>query len=105
MTINLKKNWSELSTEAISEDAIRALHVPLDNFKLYSNSYAVAQQFAIKAGHEFILYVLTGACKTRIDGLEVRLNAGELISMNAGSYAFEVLGNDPVQLVKVFSRI
>lgn len=105
MTTPQKQNWSDKSAEAISEDAIRALHVPLDNFKLYSNSYAAAQQFAIKAGHEFILYVLSGACKTRLDGLEVRLNAGELISMDAGSYAFEVLGNEPVQLIKVFSRV
>lgn len=105
MTTSQKQNWSELSTEALSEEAIRALHVPAENFKLYSNSYAAAEQFAIKAGHEFILYVLTGACKTRMDGLEVRLNAGEWISMDAGSYAFEVLGNEPVQLVKVFSRV
>lgn len=104
MTAPQKQNWSEKSAEAISEDAIRALHVPADNFKLYVNSYEAAQQFAIKAGHEFILYVLSGACKTRLDGLEVRLNAGEYISIDAGSYAFEVLGDEALQLVKVFSR-
>lgn len=104
MTDQLKQNWSDTSTAAFSEEAIRALHQPADNFKLYVNSYEAGQQFAIKAGHDFILYVLSGACKTSVDGKELRLATAEIANMKAGSYAFEALGTEALQLVKVFSR-
>ena len=104
MTTHLKQHWSGKSTAAISEEAIRALHSPAENFKFYVNAYETAQQFAIKAGHEFTLYVLAGACKTSIDAKELRMSAGEFVSMDAGSYAFEALGTEGLQLLKVFSR-
>ena len=104
MTTQLKQNWSEKSTVAISEDAIRALHTPADNFKFYANAYESGQQFAIKAGHEFTLYIVAGACKTSIDGKELRISVGEFVLMAAGSYAFEALGTEGLQLMKVFSR-
>lgn len=105
MTSKLKHNWSEKSTLAISDEAIRALHSPAENFKFYANAYETGQQFAIKAGHEFTLYVLTGACKTSIDGKELRMSAAEFAVMDAGSYAFEAIGADHLHILKVFSRI
>ena len=104
MTLNIKQNWSEKSTETISEEAIRALNTPTENFKFYSSSYELGQQFAIKAGHEFTLYVIAGACKTSIDGKELRLGSAELVSLGAGSYAFEAIGTENLALLKVFSR-
>ena len=105
MTLNIKQNWSEKSAIAISEEAIRALNTPEENFKFYTNSYELGQQFAIKAGHEFTLYVIVGACKTSIDGKELRLGNTEFVLMAAGSYAFEVIGTEALQLLKVFSRV
>ena len=105
MTDKLKQNWSDKSTLPFSEEAIRSLHVPAENFKVYLNAYEAGQQFAIKAGHDFVLYVLTGACKSSIDGKELRLSATESVSMDAGSYAFEALGTEALQLVKVFARM
>lgn len=104
MTLNLIQKWSEKSTSAISEEAIRAANTPTENFKFYANAYELGQQFAIKAGHEFTLYVITGACKTSIDGKELRLGTAEFATMPAGSYAFEAIGTDGLQLLKVFSR-
>lgn len=104
MTDKLKKNWSEISTSAISDEAIRALHTPAENFKFYANTYEAGQQFAIKAGHEFTLYILTGGCKTSIDGKELRMSAAELVVMDAGSYAFEAIGTEALHMLKVFSR-
>jgi glyoxylate utilization-related uncharacterized protein len=104
MTNRPKQNWSDISTEAMTEAAIRGQHLPEENFKLYLNTYEAGQQFALKAGHEFLLYVVAGACKTRLDGAELRLNESEFVSMDAGSYAFEVLGTESLQLVKVFNR-
>ena len=105
MTLNLKQNWSEKSTLAISEEAIRAANTPSEDFKFYANTYESGQQFAIKAGHDFTLYVVAGACKTSIDGRELRLGAAEFVAMAAGSYAFEAIGTETLQLVKVFSRV
>ncbi|AZP13341.1 cupin domain-containing protein [Undibacterium parvum] len=96
--------WSEADSGALTEAAIRAHHQPEENFKLYVNAYEAAQQFAVKAGHEFFLYVVTGACKTSVDGHELRLAAGQFVSLAAGSYAFEALGTEALQLVKVFAR-
>jgi glyoxylate utilization-related uncharacterized protein len=104
MTLNLKQNWSEKSTSAISEEAVRAVNTPAENFKFYANAYELGQQFAIKAGHEFTLYVIAGACKTSIDGKELRLSSSEFVAMAAGSYAFEAIGTEALQLMKVFSR-
>lgn len=104
MTINIKQHWSDKSTSIISEEAIRAVNTPAENFKFYANAYESGQQFAIKAGHEFTLYVITGACKTSIDGKELRLSTAEFVSMSAGSYAFEAIGTEGLQLLKVFSR-
>ena len=105
MTLNIKQNWSEISTSGISEEAIRALNIPAENFKFYTNSYELGQQFAIKAGHEFTLYVIAGACKTSIDGKELRLGSAEFVPMSSGSYAFEAIGTEGLQLLKVFSRV
>ncbi len=105
MTINLKQNWSEKYTSTISEEAIRAVNTPAENFKFYANAYELGQQFAIKAGHNFTLYVISGACKTSIDGKELRLNTAEFATIAAGSYAFEAIGTQDLQLLKVFSSI
>jgi glyoxylate utilization-related uncharacterized protein len=104
MTTPSKQLWSDSSAVALSEEAIRAHHTPAENFKVYVNAYEAAQLFAVKAGHEFVLYLVTGACKTSVDGHELRLTAGEFVTMPAGSYAFEALGSDALQIVKVFSR-
>jgi mannose-6-phosphate isomerase-like protein (cupin superfamily) len=105
MTINLKQNWSEKSTSAISEETIRAVNTPAENFKFYANAYELGQQFAVKAGHDFTLYIISGACKTSIDGKELRLSSAEFATMAAGSYAFEAIGTEDLQLLKVFSRV
>lgn len=105
MTFNLKQNWSDKSTSAISEEAVRAVNTPAENFKFYANSYELGQQFAIKAGHDFTLYVIAGACKTSIDGKELRLGTAEFATMAAGSYAFEAIGSEGLHLLKVFSRV
>jgi quercetin dioxygenase-like cupin family protein len=97
------KNWSDISTESISEEAIRALHSPQEKFKIYANTYEAGKSFSTKAGHAFVLYVLAGRCKTALDGSEVTLSAGEFIALEKGSYAFDVMGDEEVKLVKVFS--
>ncbi|MBI3285416.1 MAG: hypothetical protein HYZ65_11305 [Burkholderiales bacterium] len=104
MANKLKQNWSDLSAAALSEQAVRALHQPAENFRLYLNAYEAGQTFTIKAGHDFVLYLLNGACKITVAGAALEIAAGELIALAAGSYACTA-ATDGVQLVKVFSRV
>jgi hypothetical protein len=99
----VKKYWSNLSTEPISEDAIRALHQPQKKFKFYLNVIEAGKSFTTKAGHEFVLYVLAGRCRTSLEGHELTLSASELITLEKGSYDFEVLGDEELKIIKVFS--
>src|ERR1035437_10057817 len=98
-----KKKWSEVSTATISEEAIRTLHTPPENFKIYVNTYEAGKTFPTKAGHGFVMYVLAGSCKTTLDGSEVTLSTSEFVTLEKGSYAFDVVGNEELKLVKVFS--
>lgn len=99
----IKKNWSDISTVAISLEAIRALHVPVENFKTYLSTHEAGTIFPTKAGHAFTLYVLAGSCKTTVAGSDVTLSASEFITLDQGAYTFEVVSDDAVKLVKVFS--
>lgn len=99
----IKNNWSDISSVAISVDAIRALHVPAENFKAYVSTHDAGTTFPTKAGHAFTLYVLSGSCKTTIGGRDVTLSSSEFITLDAGAYTFEVISDDAVKLVKIFS--
>ena len=99
----ITKNWSDISSDPISEETIRALHRPQENFKLYTNTYEAGKSFFAKAGHAFVLYVLTGSCKTTVGESEVTLRPSEFITLEKGTYAFDVLGSEELKLVKVFS--
>jgi hypothetical protein len=99
----VKKYWSSLSSEPISEEAIRALHQPQKKFKFYVNIVEAGKSLTTKAGHEFVLYVLSGSCKTSLEGIDLTLSASELITLEKGSYVFDVLGNEELKVIKVFS--
>jgi len=98
-----KKNWADISTEPISEEAIRALHQPEKNFKFYLNTVQAGKSTPTNASHAFDLYVLAGSCKTSLEGIELTLSAPVMISFEKGSYVFEVLGDEELKLMKVFS--
>lgn len=98
----LKQNWSDISEDPISEASIRALHVPEENFKLYANTYQAGESFTIKAGNNFVLYVLEGACKTTINSQVLQLSAGEFAFLDKGAHDFRVSSKDAVRLVRVF---
>ena len=100
----VKKSWADISADPVSEEAVRALHLPPENFKVYLNAHAAGKSFPVKAGHAFVLYVLAGSCKITLAGSEVTLHASEFITLEKGSYTFEAVGNEELRLVKVFSR-
>jgi hypothetical protein len=99
----VKLSWSSVSKQPISEEAIRALHQPQKRYKFYVNKVAPGKSLPTKAGHEFVLYVLSGDCKMSVDGIEMTLASSEFISLEKGSYLFEALGDEELKVMKVFS--
>jgi hypothetical protein len=101
----VKKSWSNLAAGPISEEAIRALHQPNKKFKFYVNKVEPGKSLTTRAGHEFVLYILNGSCRTSLEGLELTLSASELITLEKGTYVFDVLGDEELKVMKVFSLL
>jgi hypothetical protein len=101
----LKKYWSSLSSEPMTEGAIRAQHRPEKHFKFYVNRMEAGKSFTTKAGHDFVLYVMAGSCKTSLEGIEITLSASELIMLEKGTYHFDVQGDEELKIMKVFRLV
>jgi glyoxylate utilization-related uncharacterized protein len=100
----MKQKWSDISDEPISEEGVLGLHVPEDIYKFEPESHPAGQAFTAKAGNDFVLYVLTGACNTTVDGNLIQLAAGEFMFLGKGAYHFKSAGSDDVRLMRVSSR-
>lgn len=101
----MKQKWSDISDEPISEEGVRGLHVPEDIYKFESESHPAGQSFTTKAGNDFVLYILKGACKTTVDGNLIQLIAGDFMFFGKGAYQFKSTGANDVQLMRVTARI
>ena len=100
----MKQKWSDVSEDAISEEGIRGLHVPEEIYAFASETHPAAQSFTIKAGDDFVLYVLEGACKTTLEGNLLQLSAGDFFFFGKGAYQFKSAGKDAVRLMRVSAR-
>jgi mannose-6-phosphate isomerase-like protein (cupin superfamily) len=99
----MKQKWSDISDEPISEEGVRGLHVPEDIYKFDSESHQAGQTFTAKAGNDFVLYILKGACKTTVNGNLLQLAAGEFLFLGKGAYQFKSIGSEDVKLMRVSS--
>jgi len=97
-----KQEWSKVSDEMISIDAIRNLYSPSGNYRVSPTKYEPRAIFPIVIGHPLTVYVVRGGCKYRLDGQELTLRSGDFSSFAKGSYEFEVVGDEEVQIVTVF---
>lgn len=100
----IKQKWSDVSDEPMSEEGIRALHVPEEIYTFDSQVHEAGQAFTVKANNDFILYVLNGACKTTMDGNLLQLAEGEFLFLGKGAYQFKPTGANTVRLVRVSAR-
>ncbi len=100
----MKQKWSDVSEEAISEEGIRGLHVPEEIYSFVSETHPATQSFTVKAGNDFVLYVLQGACKTTLEGKLLQLSAGEFFFFSKGAYQFKSTGTGDVHLMRVAAR-
>ncbi len=97
----MKQKWSD---EPMSEEGIRAMHVPADLYKFDAETHRAGQSFTVKAGNDFILYLLQGTCRTTVNGNLVQLGSGEFMFIGKGAYQFKPFGTDEVRLVRVSAR-
>jgi len=93
--------WSEISQEPLTLEAVRELHVPPSHYRISPNRYAAGIAFP-GTGRAGRLYVLSGACSKKVGAWEVTLQAGMFADFPDGDHNFEVLGECPVQLVYVW---
>lgn len=100
-----KQNWSDVSGEGMSIDAIRSMHSPSDGYRVSPAKYEPRKIFPVAIGYPLTVYVLRGVCTYRLDEQELTLRSGEFSSFAKGSYEFEVVGDEEVQIVTVFQLL
>jgi hypothetical protein len=97
-----KQEWFSVSGEIMSIEAVRNLYSPSSDYRFSPTKYEPRAIFPVVIGYPVTVYVLSGGCKYRLDGQELTLRAGEFSSFAKGSYEFEVLGGEQVQIITVF---
>ena len=98
----VKQNWSSVSTTQCSLEVIRLLHLPSDAYRISPHKYEPGVRFPERVSVPFVVYVLEGSCKYRLDNQDVTLTASEFATLPKGAYWFYVLGDCAVNLVKVY---
>jgi hypothetical protein len=85
---------------ALTEDAIRRLYQPPGAFRISRNKYPAGTRFhgTTRAGR---LFVLTGSCELLLPE-RVELSAGQFFDFPAGNYGLAVLGQEDLDIVKVW---
>jgi hypothetical protein len=99
----VKKYWSNISSEPMSEEAIRARYQPQKKYRFYVNTIEAGGSLPAKAAHDFDIYVLAGSLKTQIEGIDLTMSSSEMITLEKGSYTIEALGDEELKIMKVFS--
>lgn len=97
-----KRQWVDVSNDEISEKAIRTLYSSVKDYRISPNSYNSGARFAGTFGFPATIYILAGRCKYKLGNDELILQEGEILEIEKGDYAFEVLGDATARLVKVF---
>ena len=108
----VRQSWSDVSGEAMSENAIRRLHSPPEEYRISPNEYEVCASVSAHVGVGFLIYVLSGKCKYQShqshskDGgstwSELVLNTGDVGTIPPGRYTFQSLGGTLTKVVSVF---
>lgn len=104
------QSWADVSDEALSEEAIRKLHGPPENYRINRRRYEPGVSFSGTFGVECVVYVLSGQCKYVIQpgdepgaDCEHLLSAGDILTVPPCDYRFCTLGDRPAHVVKVLA--
>ena len=96
------KKWSALSTNPISEAAIRSLYPPEKKYRVSAYKYPPGASFSNAVGLQHLVFVVEGKFKYAGEGDEIIVGEAEFVSVEVGKYTCKVIGDMPVRLVKVF---
>ncbi|GEN10806.1 hypothetical protein SAMN05443572_112144 [Myxococcus fulvus] len=94
------RRWSELSSKPLSEESVRALHVPAKKYRVSVSRYSPGANISgeMRAG---AVYLLAGHCQMEFGTQVVPLAAGDVAEFPAGS--FRTLVGREAECVVVFA--
>ncbi|MBZ4398485.1 hypothetical protein OWM54_23715 [Myxococcus sp. MISCRS1] len=94
------RRWSELSNQPLSEESVRALHLPAKKYRVSVDRYSSVEDFggSMRAG---TVYVLAGHCQMEFGTQAVQFAAGDVAEFPEGSY--RVVVNHEAGCVVVFA--
>ncbi|WP_426734965.1 hypothetical protein [Myxococcus faecalis] len=94
------RRWSELSCKPLSEESVRALHVPAKKYRVSVSRYPQGTDFGgfIRTG---TVYVLAGHCQMEFGTQVVQLATGDVAEFPEGRYRV-VMGRE-AECVVVFA--
>ncbi|MCP3062889.1 hypothetical protein LXT21_29300 [Myxococcus sp. K38C18041901] len=94
------RRWSELSSKPLSEESVRALHVPAKKYRVSVNRYWPGADIGgeMRAG---TVYVLAGHCQMEFGTQVAQLAAGDVAEFPEGS--FRVVAGREAECVVVFA--
>lgn len=94
------RQWSDVSSEPLSEESVRALHVPARKYRVSVDRYSPGEEVAggMRAG---TCYVLAGHCQIEFGEQVAQFVAGDVAEFPSGSYRLVV--SPEAECVAVFA--
>jgi hypothetical protein len=90
----------ESSSGPRTVEEVRALYQPATDYRISAYSYPMGAEFS-GSGKSGNVHVLSGSCEFRFKAKSVALSAGQHALLPSGTYTFEVVGPNAVELVHV----
>ncbi len=95
------KTWDTDRLGPLTEEAVRAKHVPAGRFRVSGKTYPARTAFSggMRAA---TCYVLSGACRYAFGDESIEIRRGQVGDLPEGRYQFEVVGDEPARVVVVW---
>lgn len=94
------REWAELSSQPISEHAIRDKFDYQMGYRFYPNKYEKGLSIATTIGWNVRVYVIDGQCTYRTQTHNWAIKRGQFLDLTPGEYFFET-DQSPVYLMRV----
>ena len=93
--------WDTEHLGPLTEEAVRAKHVPPGHFRVSGQTYPHGTAFSggMRAA---TCYVLSGACRYAFGDESIEIRGGQVGDLPEGRFQFEVVGEEPARVVVVW---
>lgn len=92
--------WGELGRGELTEEAIRAYHVPPSSHRISKFFYPIGTKFPGRM-RRARAYVVSGQCVYTFHE-RIAISAGQFADLPEGDYTFEVVGLEELQVILVW---